>query len=183
MSFSIKPLFVNPKITDKLLEKYELLASIRNKKFFPGQNMGRDDEDGVYPTPRHNARRSDSALTDALLKNFRLAMDATNKRAWNIRTYYDAYVQPDGSILFVPKDVNRNHYFIGWGPFVTSLYSYLWSMKILFMSVCVIILSLNIVQCFFKNLNKTGLNDMYFYWKKCSRKFRVYILYLGKKIS
>ncbi|CAF0873011.1 unnamed protein product, partial [Brachionus calyciflorus] len=36
-----------------------------------------------------------------------------SKRAFHIKTYFDALVQNDGSILLVPKDVNKNHYFIG----------------------------------------------------------------------
>jgi hypothetical protein len=36
-----------------------------------------------------------------------------NKRSFQIQTYYDAVVQKDGSILLIPKDVNKNHYFIG----------------------------------------------------------------------
>ena len=36
-----------------------------------------------------------------------------NKRSFQIQTYYDAVIQKDGSILLIPKDVNKNHYFIG----------------------------------------------------------------------
>jgi hypothetical protein len=36
-----------------------------------------------------------------------------NKRSFQIQTYYDAVVQKDGTILLIPKDVNKNHYFIG----------------------------------------------------------------------
>ncbi|RNA37718.1 hypothetical protein BpHYR1_052996 [Brachionus plicatilis] len=36
-----------------------------------------------------------------------------SKRAFHIKTYFDALIQDDGSILLVPKDVNKNHYFIG----------------------------------------------------------------------
>ena len=46
-----------------------------------------------------------------LVKKFR--MPIANKRAWDIQTYYDVFLQNDGSILLIPKDVNKNHYFIG----------------------------------------------------------------------
>lgn len=36
-----------------------------------------------------------------------------NKRGFQIQTYYDALVQNDGTILLIPKDINKNHYFIG----------------------------------------------------------------------
>jgi hypothetical protein len=35
------------------------------------------------------------------------------KRNFKMRVYYDVKVQNDGSVLLIPKDVNRGHYFIG----------------------------------------------------------------------
>jgi hypothetical protein len=35
------------------------------------------------------------------------------KRGFQIQTYYDLLLRNDGSIMLIPKDVNRNHYFIG----------------------------------------------------------------------
>ncbi len=48
-------------------------------------------------------------------RNFKLQSLLNNKikRGFQIQTYYDALVQNDGSILLIPKDVNKNHYFIG----------------------------------------------------------------------
>lgn len=64
---------------------------------------------------RLNTRSSSGMIggggSHQLVKKFR--MPAANKRAWDIRTYYDALIQTDGSILLIPKDVNKNHYFIG----------------------------------------------------------------------
>lgn len=37
----------------------------------------------------------------------------SRKRGFQIQTYFDALIQKDGSILLIPKDVNKNHYFIG----------------------------------------------------------------------
>ena len=36
-----------------------------------------------------------------------------NKPSFKIQTYYDTLVRNDGSVMFIPKDVNKNHYFIG----------------------------------------------------------------------
>lgn len=47
----------------------------------------------------------------SLMRKFRIRKSL--KRSFDIRTYYDALVQNDGSILLIPKDINRNHYFIG----------------------------------------------------------------------
>lgn len=46
-------------------------------------------------------------------KHKSIQMMNNNKRAFQIKTYFDALVQNDGSILLIPKDVNKNHYFIG----------------------------------------------------------------------
>ncbi len=35
------------------------------------------------------------------------------KRSFNIRIYYDIIRMKDGTVLLIPKDVNKNHYFIG----------------------------------------------------------------------
>ena len=42
-----------------------------------------------------------------------LIQQKSKKRGFQIQTYFDALVQKDGSILLIPKDVNKNHYFIG----------------------------------------------------------------------
>jgi hypothetical protein len=36
-----------------------------------------------------------------------------SKRRFKMKVYYDVVVQNDGSVLLIPKDINRGHYFIG----------------------------------------------------------------------
>lgn len=58
-------------------------------------------------------RKYDSAYETSInLKKSNKFM-GKNKRSFQIQTYYDAVVQKDGTILLIPKDVNKNHYFIG----------------------------------------------------------------------
>jgi hypothetical protein len=35
------------------------------------------------------------------------------KRRFDIQTFYTPVIRKDGSILLIPKDTNKNHYFIG----------------------------------------------------------------------
>ncbi len=37
----------------------------------------------------------------------------THKRGFNIQTFYSPVYRKDGKILLIPKDSNKNHYFIG----------------------------------------------------------------------
>lgn len=58
-----------------------------------------------------NARSEQDEPIYDIVKKFRMPL--SNKRAWDIQTYYDVLKQNDGSFLLIPKDVNKNHYFIG----------------------------------------------------------------------
>lgn len=36
-----------------------------------------------------------------------------NKRGFDIKTFYSPVLRKDGSLILMPKDINKNHYFIG----------------------------------------------------------------------
>ena len=36
-----------------------------------------------------------------------------NKRGFDIKTFFSPIYRKDGSVLLIPKDTNKNHYFIG----------------------------------------------------------------------
>jgi hypothetical protein len=63
-------------------------------------------------TPRSRLG-ADSTFQEELIKNKLKSLFGIKKRGFQIQTYYDALIQNDGSILLIPKDVNKNHYFIG----------------------------------------------------------------------
>lgn len=73
---------------------------------------GRENAD-VKVNSRSNNANLNQPHHHALVKKYFRIPTTSNKRAWDIQTYYDVFVQNDGSILFIPKDVNKNHYFIG----------------------------------------------------------------------
>jgi hypothetical protein len=73
-------------------------------------NNNNNDESEVLNEPMPMALPKSNNLD--LFKNSR-PFSKGNKRSFQIQTYYDALMQKDGSILLIPKDVNKNHYFIG----------------------------------------------------------------------
>ena len=98
------------------------------KQLFSGKNNAPSDEfeeeedlENNYDTDNNlqsnehlaSKRKYDGFLESAnnKIKNAKLVIK--NKRSFQIQTYYDAIIQKDGSILLIPKDVNKNHYFIG----------------------------------------------------------------------
>jgi hypothetical protein len=100
---------------DEQLQKQHIFIDNLNLADDFTTQMNNNNNDLSENAARLNTRSSSSGMIGGgghqLVKKFR--MPAANKRAWDIRTYYDALIQTDGSILLIPKDVNKNHYFIG----------------------------------------------------------------------
>jgi hypothetical protein len=74
------------------------------------------DDDRYYKSLADVLMGRDSNGSIREKKNMRLRdllQQKSKKRGFQIQTYFDALVQKDGSILLIPKDVNKNHYFIG----------------------------------------------------------------------
>ena len=53
----------------------------------------------------HSMRRNQLSDTDGPLNKI--------KTMFKIKIYYDIVHKPNGEIYFIPKDTNKNHYFIG----------------------------------------------------------------------
>ena len=84
-----------------------LLADITNTNNFDIDERSAESSDLLNPAPLYAPK----PLLAPSSFVFRLPVKA--KRSFQIQTYYDAVVQKDGTILLIPKDVNKNHYFIG----------------------------------------------------------------------
>lgn len=75
----------------------------------PSEEMEEDLDSKI----EHLLRTMNRQDTIPRKRSFLTHLYKQSKRAFHIKTYFDALVQNDGSILLVPKDVNKNHYFIG----------------------------------------------------------------------
>jgi hypothetical protein len=102
--------------TSKLLRK---LFSFRKNSYNLDNDEDEDPSDDGYLDLVNNIYDESGNLLQPSNKNKSIKKIKINeisrksKRGFQIQTYYDALVQNDGSILLIPKDVNKNHYFIG----------------------------------------------------------------------
>lgn len=107
---------------------------IRMRKRIANKNSNNEEDSEVIQKDSENSSFKDFLVNDLVQSNNGLGRRRPNsirrifsnlkhddseeytsksKRGFQIQTYYDALVQSDGSIILIPKDVNKNHYFIG----------------------------------------------------------------------
>lgn len=82
---------------------FVVVSELAEARYVP--NQLKDDSDEFIAKKKAESDELDFFQTNYKYNN--------KKRGFDIKTFYSPIYRKDGSVILVPKDINKNHYFIG----------------------------------------------------------------------